>query len=373
MLVLMTAVLVHEQPLTLVVMPDIQYYTDLRLQLFRLYWDPPTDNLTHVYTQQLQWVVSTQHRLNTRAVIFMGDLTQADAPEEWAAVRKGLRKLEAARPPVPYCLLQGDHDLGYEYTGVPPFMARKAAHRRSQVDGNVNSAVTAQPHWRGAFQSEHPVANSWYELSTNSPLAPMLVICLEYRPRDSALQWAAGVLRSHPRHDAIVVTHDYLNATSGARSDYSHLNTAQADGSNAVRGSDGEQLFQMIRRHPNVFLVLCGHDDGEGYLLSRGDHGQPIHQLMSNYQQWPNGGARSRAAAHARRHARHTVLHGSAPPALPPVLGPTDGQPDARLHSAATMGGVNATPTQYAGRDLHGRPHSGRRAGGVGGRSQGPA
>jgi predicted MPP superfamily phosphohydrolase len=228
MLVLMTAVLVHEQPLTLVVMPDIQYYTDLRLQLFRLYWDPPTDNLTHVYTQQLQWVVSTQHRLNTRAVIFMGDLTQADAPEEWAAVRKGLRKLEAARPPVPYCLLQGDHDLGYEYTGVPPFMARKAAHRRSQVDGNVNSAVTAQPHWRGAFQSEHPVANSWYELSTNSPLAPMLVICLEYRPRDSALQWAAGVLRSHPRHDAIVVTHDYLNAKSGARSDYSHLNTAQA-------------------------------------------------------------------------------------------------------------------------------------------------
>ena len=46
----------------------------------------------------------------------------------------------------------------------------------------------------------------------------------------------------------------------------------------------------MVRRHPNVFLVLCGNDDGEGYLLSRGDHGQAIHQLMSNYQQWPNGG-----------------------------------------------------------------------------------
>ena len=96
------------------------------------------------------------------------------------------------------------------------------------------------------------------------------------------------MLGSHPRHDAIVVTHDYLNATRGARS---HLDGAsQADGSNAVGGSDGERLFQMVRRHPNVFLVLCGNDDGEGYLLSRGDHGQAIHQLMSNYQQWPNGG-----------------------------------------------------------------------------------
>ena len=56
-------------------------------------------------------------------------------------------------------------------------------------------------------------------------------------------------------------------------------------------GSAGERIFQnLVRRHPNVFLVLCGHDDGEGYLLSRGDHGQAIHQLMSNYQQWPNGG-----------------------------------------------------------------------------------
>ena len=60
----------RERPFTLVVMPDVQYYTDLRHKLFRLYWDPPTDNLTHIYTQQLQWVVSTRHRLNTRAVIF---------------------------------------------------------------------------------------------------------------------------------------------------------------------------------------------------------------------------------------------------------------------------------------------------------------
>ena len=116
----------------------------------------------------------------------------------------------------------------------------------------------------------------------------MFTLALSDRPRDAVLRWAAGVLGSHPRHDAIVVTHDYLNATSGARS---HSDGAsQADGSNAVGGSDGERLFQMVRRHPNVFLVLCGNDDGESYLLSRGDHGQAIHQLMSNYQQWPNGG-----------------------------------------------------------------------------------
>ena len=41
----------RERPFTLVVMPDVQYYTDLRHKLFRLYWDPPTDNLTHIYTR----------------------------------------------------------------------------------------------------------------------------------------------------------------------------------------------------------------------------------------------------------------------------------------------------------------------------------
>ncbi len=93
-------------------------------------------------------------------------------------------------------------------------------------------------------------------------------------------------------HHAILVTHSYLNATTRARSAAAPRGAARPDGSNAVGGAEGEAVFDaLVRPHPHVFLVLCGHDDGVGYLVARdGATGRPVHQVLSNYQQWPRGG-----------------------------------------------------------------------------------
>ena len=37
-------------------------------------------------------------------------------------------------------------------------------------------------------------------------------------------------------------------------------------------------------------MVLCGHVIGEGRLTSVGDHGNEVHQLLSDYQGMNNGG-----------------------------------------------------------------------------------
>ena len=58
-------------------------------------------------------------------------------------------------------------------------------------------------------------------------------------------------------------------------------------------GNDGEQIWQkFVRKHKHIFLVLSGHigGDGMGRLTSTGDHGNPVHQLLANYQGRPNGG-----------------------------------------------------------------------------------
>ena len=55
-------------------------------------------------------------------------------------------------------------------------------------------------------------------------------------------------------------------------------------------GNDGEQMWQeFIRKHENIFLVVSGHigGDGLGRLTSKGEHGNPVHQLLANYQMNP--------------------------------------------------------------------------------------
>ena len=179
---------------SLIIVPDIQYYTDLRHKLFKLYWPDAGDNFTSTWRRQMQWAVSSRTRLNTQAVVFMGDLTQADAAEEWDAVwREGVRLLDAARPPILWCPVQGDHDLGYEYTGRRPFLFRKAASRTTGM-APLLAAAAAQPAWRGAAMPGS--ASAWYEV--RRPSLALLLLCLEYRPRAASLRWAAGVLASHP-------------------------------------------------------------------------------------------------------------------------------------------------------------------------------
>jgi hypothetical protein len=58
-------------------------------------------------------------------------------------------------------------------------------------------------------------------------------------------------------------------------------------------GADGEILWnEVLRRHPNVMLVLCGHvaTGGLGYRANEGDYGNLVHQMMVNYQKMRRGG-----------------------------------------------------------------------------------
>ena len=37
-------------------------------------------------------------------------------------------------------------------------------------------------------------------------------------------------------------------------------------------------------------MVLCGHASGEAVLTTKGDHGNQVHQVLSDYQNLHNGG-----------------------------------------------------------------------------------
>ncbi|KKW01417.1 MAG: Galactose oxidase [Parcubacteria group bacterium GW2011_GWA2_48_9] len=61
-------------------------------------------------------------------------------------------------------------------------------------------------------------------------------------------------------------------------------------GLGAPNGNDGEQQWAWYKKHRNVFMVLSGHMDTTGYLKGMGDSGNDIHQMLSDYQSYGNGG-----------------------------------------------------------------------------------
>ena len=92
----------------------------------------------------------------------------------------------------------------------------------------------------------------------------------------------AKVLADHPDHRAIVATHCYMRPNGRE-----NAGGKMAD----PPGASGEQIWQkLIRKQPNVFMVLCGHVPAVGYQKSTNDAGGPVHEILTDYQNLPNGG-----------------------------------------------------------------------------------
>ena len=62
-------------------------------------------------------------------------------------------------------------------------------------------------------------------------------------------------------------------------------------GGMSAKGNTGEQTWQkFVKKHKNIFMVLCGHHAGEAVRTDAGDHGNQVHQVLSDYQHLNNGG-----------------------------------------------------------------------------------
>ena len=102
-----------------------------------------------------------------------------------------------------------------------------------------------------------------------------LILSLEFKPRDEAIEWANKVIASHPKHQCIIVTHAYL-MNSGQR--YKEIGYD-------VEGNGGEDMWQkLVSQHENIFMVLCGHTAPNTRLTSKGVNGNEVHQLLADFQ-----------------------------------------------------------------------------------------
>ncbi len=262
---------------TLVIMPDTQNY-------LRPDNNEPGEDYAALYLAQTRWIADNAAAEKMAAVLHMGDLTFFNLASEWALANTGLSMLDGV---VRYIFALGNHDLSDNGFATDRTTLAETVLPVSRFIG--------QPGFGGVFEAGS-MANSWHTLEADGDR--YLVVVLEFAPRDEVLTWAANLANSNQDRTVILMMHDYLywddtRVGSPGRSYAFNQCDYQVGMLPNSSCNSGEDIWQgLVRNHPNIRFVFNGHhiEDGQGRLISLNDAGNPVFQLLCNYQVRPIGG-----------------------------------------------------------------------------------
>jgi predicted phosphodiesterase len=245
---------------TLVVFPDTEGYAGRRPEIMNT---------------MTRWTAEQIAKRNIQAVLHVGDVTNDNLAHEWNNARKAFDLIEDK---IPYVLAAGNHD----YDGTPGRLTHM---------NDVFKVETMQkwPGFGGVFEAGK-LENHFQFVTLHGQ--KWLVLSLEMGPRKDVVAWANTILEKHRTTPAIILTHAYL-CYDNLRYDHRRGKERATPYNFYGEGADGEMLWnQLIRRHPNTRLVICGHLSSAyvGYRKDEGDYGNVVHQMLVDYEKLRGGG-----------------------------------------------------------------------------------
>lgn len=246
------------RPFSIVMLPDTQIYSEKRPDLF---------------FAQTNWIKLNRDKENIVFVTHVGDLVQNHGyePSQWRVADEAMAVLDGV---VPYGIAIGNHDYDSDEG------ARKGIATMYLRYFDPERRFKGRPWYGGAS----PNGLNSYQLFFGGGV-DFVILHLELDAPDDALDWARGVLDRHPTRSAIITTHSYLRGDAGVG--------RQTQRECRKDGNSGEEMWQkLIRRSPQVFMVLCGHigSVGEYHQISRNDAGADVLEMLADYQERENGG-----------------------------------------------------------------------------------
>ena len=189
---------------SMILLPDPQSYNkfDANQPLFEL---------------QTAWIANSIEPLNIKGVLCTGDLVEQNeiripdgingnqtSEEQWQAASRAFERLDDK---ISYVVCTGNHDYGYEKAEnrlchLPDYFPseRNSCWKKSLVETGLN------------YQGIPTLENAAYEFETDT-WGKLLVISLEFAPRDEAIEWAAKVAgkAKYKNHKVILLTHSYMS------------------------------------------------------------------------------------------------------------------------------------------------------------------
>lgn len=250
---------------TIAALPDTQFYSKSYPQIF---------------TAETQWIADHAKEFNIQLVVGLGDIVDGGGDGyQWQNADLSYRVLDGK---VPYMAVIGNHD----------YDLNNPAGRTASTK-NFNAYFGPQRYaGKSWYKGQYPAGSNenFYGVFTFGG-KEYLILMLEVFPRNSALSWAAAVMKNHPGIDTIVVTHAYTYADS-TRMDRCDSNSSASMG--VSQDNDGQQIWEKFTsKYSNITMVLNGHvvqGDGTGRRTDLGIYGNLVNQMLSDFQSWPNGG-----------------------------------------------------------------------------------
>lgn len=262
---------------TAIILPDPQIYVKYERN------QPILDLMT-------AWVSENVENLNIKFVLCTGDLVDDNtlfrvdskskiktSKEQWDAVSRSFAKLDGK---VPYITATGNHDYGL----IHKTDSRKTDfHKYFTFERNVRN----QEALREVFPNDEGIPtleNAAFEFVSPGG-TKYLMICLEFAPRDSAVEWAKKIAEDdrYKEHKIGILTHYYLDS-SGAHTDVNKWAL--------LKGNMGKDIWQkLVAPSNNIQMVFGGHigspNNEKAHLAFRQDRnkaGKNVAQMVFNAQ-----------------------------------------------------------------------------------------
>jgi hypothetical protein len=226
---------------TIIALPDTQHYSS---------------SYPEIFSNQTQWIVDNKDKLHIVYVGHEGDIVnKARSITQWQRADTSMSYLEdpistGLSDGIPYSVVRGNHDIGQnfdKYFGITRFNGRDY-YGDHYSDNNQNNYVLFE------FEDYQYIS-----------------ISLDYDPDVDELNWAESILQNHSERKAIIISHSILDNPEG---DWT---------------KPGINIYNKVKNHTNVFLMLCGH---RHYEARRKDlyNGTIIHTVLADFQDYSHGG-----------------------------------------------------------------------------------
>ena len=262
LLLIFFSFLYSQENFSIIVLPDTQYYTDIR------HGGTPAH-----FTAQTQWIADNKDSLNIVFVAHLGDVVQKGNTKEipWMYADYSMSIIEDSlitnlEDGIPYGIAVGNHDQG---VGVGSVGEPGETELYNQYFGE--NRFLGRSYYGGHYGTKN---DQHYVLFSASGY-DFIAIFFEYNtdPEESVLVWADSLLNTYSTRRAIIVSHYIIDA--GIQGNW---------------GTQGQAIYEGLNDNPNLFLMLCGHKSAEGIRQDSTINGNIVYTLLSDYQYYPNGG-----------------------------------------------------------------------------------
>ena len=233
---------------TIAVLPDTQFYAE---------------SYPEIFDQQTQWIADNAQSENIVFAAHLGDIVNDyKSTGQWQNARDAMAVIRVAG--IPYSVVPGNHDMFFATSDLTNYHTYFP-----YTDFN------GYPWYGGNYPSDSNASNYALFSALGQDFLVLNLVCSPSLLAE-ATDWANSVLTQYGARKAIVVTHGYIDTSGNYQNS---LTTAGLDAWNNV-----------VKLHSNVIAVLCGHNAGQYHGADTGDSGNTVYNLLSDYQEQPNGG-----------------------------------------------------------------------------------